>query len=87
VISVYTTVFVGSTPVGGLIIGFIASRFGVDMSLLVGGLACVATGGLGLVWLRRINARKPARTGGRSGAAAEGHASHEGHASADADPG
>ena len=75
VISVYTTVFVGSTPVGGLIIGFIASRFGVDMSLLVGGVACVATGGLGLVWLRRINARKLARAGERPEAAADGPAS------------
>jgi MFS family permease len=65
VISVYTTVFVGSTPIGGLIIGWIASRYGVDASLLVGGIACIATGGLGLIWLRRINTRRTVRTAGR----------------------
>ncbi len=57
VISVYTTVFVGSTPLGGLIIGGLASRYGVDVSLAAGGVACVLTGSLGLLWLRRINAR------------------------------
>jgi len=56
VISVYTTVFVGSTPVGGLIVGAIASRFGVPASLFVGGVACVLAGTTGLVWLRRIRA-------------------------------
>ena len=30
VISVYTTVFVGSTPLGGLLMGWIASAWGVD---------------------------------------------------------
>ncbi len=69
VISVYTTVFVGSTPVGGLIIGFIASRYGVDVSLAVGGFACVVAGGLGLVWLRRINARRIVRDAARAGSA------------------
>jgi MFS family permease len=54
VISVYTTVFVGSAPVGGLLMGWIASAFGVDVSLAVGGIGCLATGTLSLVWLRRI---------------------------------
>ncbi len=56
VISVYTTVFVGSTPLGGLIVGSIASRFGVHASLFVGGIACVIAGGLGILWMRRIRA-------------------------------
>jgi MFS family permease len=64
VISVYTTVFVGSTPVGGLIIGWLASRYGVDASLYVGGVACVVTGAVGLLWLRRINARLTAQATG-----------------------
>ena len=54
VISVYTTVFVGSSPVGALLTGWIASTFGVDLSLAVAGVACVAMGLLALVWLRRI---------------------------------
>ena len=69
VISVYTTVFVGSTPVGGLIVAFIASRFGVDVSLAVGGFACVVTGVLGFAWLRRITARRVVRDAARADAA------------------
>jgi MFS family permease len=54
VISVYTTVFVGSAPVGGLLMGWLASAFSVEASLAVGGVACIATGALVFVWLRRI---------------------------------
>jgi MFS family permease len=61
VISVYTTVFVGSTPFGGLLMGWIASRFGVEASLAVGGIACAVIGGLAFVWLRRIRARAALR--------------------------
>jgi MFS family permease len=54
VISVYTTVFVGSTPVGGLIMGAIASSWSVEASLAIAGLGCLVTGMLSLAWLRRI---------------------------------
>ncbi|MEI7743189.1 MAG: MFS transporter [Chloroflexota bacterium] len=54
VVSVYTTVFVGSTPLGGLLMGWLASAFGVDVSLLVAGISCLVTGVLVLAWLRRI---------------------------------
>ncbi|HYO41837.1 MAG TPA: MFS transporter [Candidatus Limnocylindrales bacterium] len=54
VISVYTTVFVGSTPIGGLLMGWIASRFGVETSLAVGGVGCLVTGVVMFAWLRRI---------------------------------
>ena len=40
VISVYTTVFVGSTPLGGLLMGWIASAWSVDAAIAVGGLGC-----------------------------------------------
>jgi hypothetical protein len=36
VISVYTTVFAGSTPIGALFAGFVASRWGAVAALLVG---------------------------------------------------
>ncbi len=52
VMSIYVTVFAGSTPVGGLLMGGIASRFGVDASLVAGGVTCVVIGLAGLVWLR-----------------------------------
>jgi MFS family permease len=54
VISVYTTVFVGSTPLGGLLAGWVASAWGVPVSLATGGLGCLLTGVAMLAWLRRI---------------------------------
>jgi MFS family permease len=54
VISVYTTVFVGSTPIGGLLMGWIASAFGVGASLAVGGIGCLVVGVVMFAWLRRI---------------------------------
>lgn len=54
VMSVYTTVFVGSAPIGGLLMGWIASRFGADVSLAVGGVACALLGMFAFWWLRRI---------------------------------
>jgi MFS family permease len=54
VISVYTTVFVGSTPVGGLLMGAIASSAGVAVSLAISGAGCMVIGALSLAWLRRI---------------------------------
>ena len=42
VMSVYTTVFAGSAPIGGLLFGWIASRAGPSSALLVGGLAALA---------------------------------------------
>ena len=58
VMSVYTVVFVGSTPLGGLLIGAIASALGVAMALAVGGASCVAVGAVGYAWLSRIRARE-----------------------------
>jgi MFS family permease len=60
VMSVYTTVFAGSTPIGGLLMGFIASRFGVGEAFLVGGVVCAAVGVAAGVWLRRMG--RAART-------------------------
>src|SRR3954467_15233406 len=51
VISVYTTVFVGSTPIGGLLMGWIASAYGVPASLAVAGVGSVVAGGMSLWWL------------------------------------
>jgi MFS family permease len=58
VISVYTTVFVGSTPLGGLLMGWIASAWSVDAAIAVGGLGAFAAGVLALVWLARIQGRR-----------------------------
>jgi MFS family permease len=52
VISVYTTVFAGSTPIGALFAGFLASRWGAVAALFVGGVLTVAVGLSAIAWLR-----------------------------------
>jgi MFS family permease len=59
VMSVYTTVFAGSTPFGGLAMGALASGFGVAVALAVGGWISAAIGVAGLVWINRIRQRPP----------------------------
>jgi MFS family permease len=57
VMSVYTTVFAGSAPIGGLLMGFIASRFGVGEAFVFGGFVCTIVGVGAIAWLRRIKAK------------------------------
>ena len=52
VMSVYTTVFAGSTPIGGLLTGAIASSAGVAFAIGLGAVLSLATGLLSLSWLR-----------------------------------
>lgn len=52
VMSVYTTVFAGSTPVGGLASGAVASVAGVPIAIGLGAALSLATGVLSLSWLR-----------------------------------
>jgi MFS family permease len=55
--SVYVTVFAGSTPIGGLLMGGIASAYGVATSLALGGIACAVVGLGGITWLRTRGGR------------------------------
>ncbi len=41
VMAVYTTVFAGSTPIGGLLFGALAAAFGAATAVLLGGLAAI----------------------------------------------
>jgi MFS family permease len=52
VMSVYTTIFAGSTPIGGPVMGGLASAFGVAISLAIGGVLAVLVGVGSLVWMR-----------------------------------
>jgi MFS family permease len=52
VISVHTTIFAGSSPIGGLIAGSIASAAGVQAAFIVGGGAALVVGLVGAIWLR-----------------------------------
>src|SRR5262245_31399225 len=54
VMSVYTTVFAGSVPFGGLVIGAIAPSWGVSPALVIGGVLCAGFGLLAIPWYRRI---------------------------------
>lgn len=56
--SVYVTVFAGSTPIGGLIAGSIASALGAPAALLFGGVVSAAVG-LGAAWVVRATRRAP----------------------------
>jgi MFS family permease len=53
VMSVYTTIFAGSTPVGGPVMGGLASAFGVAVSLAIGGVLAGLVGIGSLIWIRR----------------------------------
>ena len=61
VMSLYTTVFAGSVPAGGLLMGWIASTWGVPTALLVGALLSLAVGIAAWPWLARIRASERAQ--------------------------
>jgi MFS family permease len=54
VMSLYTTVFAGSVPAGGLLMGWIASAWGVPAALLVGAILSLVVGVACWPWLARI---------------------------------
>ena len=53
VLSVYTTVFAGSTPIGAPIIGWLASAFSTEVALVVGGGIAVIGALVAGVWVIR----------------------------------
>jgi MFS family permease len=53
VMGVYTTIFAGSTPVGGPMMGGLASAFGVAVSLAIGGVLSMVVGVGAFIWIRR----------------------------------
>jgi MFS family permease len=53
VMSVYTTVFSASVPIGGLALGAVASGFGTSLAIALGGILTVLVGVGALAWGRR----------------------------------
>ena len=53
VMSVYTTVFAGSSPIGNLATGLIAARVGIATALVVGGLVAIACAVAVALWAWR----------------------------------
>jgi MFS family permease len=62
VMSVYTTIFAGSVPLGGLLMGAIASGYGPPAAIAIGGILSGLVGLAAAVWLRarRESSRRPA---------------------------
>ena len=58
VMSVYTTVFAGSVPVGGLLMGAIASAWGAPVALGIGGVLTTVVGLGAWAWVRQIRAKE-----------------------------
>ena len=54
VMSVYTTVFAGSVPAGGLLMGAIGSAWGVPLAFVLGGVLSLAVGVPALFWVGRL---------------------------------
>jgi MFS family permease len=65
VLSVYTTLFAGSTPIGGIAMGAIAASAGTPTALIIGGVISTAVCATAWLWLRRRSARAPS-TGARA---------------------
>ena len=53
VMALFSVVFLGSTPIGGTLIGWFSERFGPRAGLVLGGAATVVAGLVGLLLLRK----------------------------------
>ena len=67
VISVYTTMFSASMPVGGLLMGILASRLGILVAIAIGGVLSLITGLVALAWDRRIKRSESLRSAASAG--------------------
>jgi len=78
VMSVYTTVFAGSTPLGGLVAGTLASRLGVAEAIGIGGGLSLIVG-LGVIaWYRRAPGTRSPGAVGEAGPGAAPRSSAQG---------
>lgn len=65
VMSLWTIAFLGTTPIGGPIIGAIGEHAGGRWGLLVGGVAAIAAAGIGVLTSRQQPTRSVATTPAR----------------------
>ena len=54
VMALWSVAFLGSTPIGGPLIGWITAMAGARVGLGVGALSCFVAAGLGLLAVRRL---------------------------------
>jgi len=57
--ALFMMVFLGTTPIGGPLIGWIAQRFGSREALLVGAVATTIAGAVALARLRHFRSESP----------------------------
>jgi MFS family permease len=65
VMALWSVAFLGSTPIGGPLIGWITALSGARIGLGVGALSCFLAAGLGLLAIRRLAPRSPVVQGGQ----------------------
>lgn len=70
VMSVYTTVFAASIPIGGLAVGALASIVGVPATVAIGGVLSLAVGLGAYAWWRRIGSPSASTVGASASAGA-----------------
>jgi MFS family permease len=58
VMSLWSVAFLGSTPVGGPIVGWITSMEGARVGLAVGGASCLVAAVFGLIAMRHVRTRR-----------------------------
>jgi MFS family permease len=60
ILSLYTLLFMGTTPIGGAITGFLADSLGVTTTLALEACVCLLATLLGMLYLSRARSRQPA---------------------------
>ena len=60
VMALWSVAFLGSTPIGGPIAGWVSETFGGRAGLLMGAVACFLAAALGWWLMRRAGASAPA---------------------------
>lgn len=60
VMSLWAVGFMGSTPIGGPVVGWVVQVAGARSGLAVGGLSCLIAAAIGLVAMRRLHGRRAA---------------------------
>ena len=59
VMSVYLTVFAGTSPIGGLLFGALAANAGAQAAIAIGGAISAVAAVVGFVWLARLQKAAP----------------------------
>ncbi|GAC1537004.1 MAG: MFS transporter [Acidimicrobiales bacterium] len=72
VMSIYMLLFLGSTPIGGPIIGWVGEHYGARWSLAIGGVGCLAAAAGTVPRGTRIRTREPLHPAGEAGRAGAG---------------